>query len=350
LGGKFTDKFFKDTLATLSVNGSLYFTPRQFFYFFNQRLNAKQLEAPLKLTGCGTIVVSIVLTVLFKAIAFSLLWLIPLLLIVGFGIALMTSAKLRRRLRGNKPLTTTVTPHQVEDWYKHWCEINGDSGRLLPPPPPPPPVAAKSKPQAIEINPEVKNYSFDRVIVCDRAEIAQCLIANNFHFEHNCAVLSVDGYPHDIFKTVLEMLKRNPALSVYALHDASVQGVKLLHTLRTNSRWFAKSEAKIYDLGLLPRQIFNRSVFVESVPYRFEPAATAIPAEVAATLEPEEVRWLKAGNYVSLESFTPQTLLRVVSQGIAKSRDPQSNDALVPIFVGDGGGGGTYFYTSDSFG
>jgi hypothetical protein len=64
----------------------------------------------------------------------------------------------------------------------------------------------------------------------------------------------------------------------------------------------------------------------------------------------EEVRWLEAGNYVSLESFAPQTLLRVVAQGIAKSRDPQSADALVPVTSGDGGGGGMFIYTTDSFG
>ena len=59
---------------------------------------------------------------------------------------------------------------------------------------------------------------------------------------------------------------------------------------------------------------------------------------------------------VALESFTPQVLLRVVAQGIAKSRDPQASDALVPVSTGEGGGGtsgdggGVFFYSSDSFG
>jgi phage terminase large subunit-like protein len=74
---------------------------------------------------------------------------------------------------------------------------------------------------------------------------------------------------------------------------------------------------------------------------------SALPAHVAATLEPEEVRWLEAGNFVALESFTPQTLMRVVAQGIAKSRDPQAVDALVPVTTG-GDGGGVFIYTSES--
>ncbi|NET29771.1 hypothetical protein [Okeania sp. SIO1I7] len=51
----------------------------------------------------------------------------------------------------------------------------------------------------MQINSEVTAYSFDRLIVCETAEIAQFLIANNFHFEHNCAVLSIDGYPQNIW-------------------------------------------------------------------------------------------------------------------------------------------------------
>ena len=179
-------------------------------------------------------------------------------------------------------------------------------------------------------------------MICDRAEIARCLIANNFHFENNSAVLSVDGYPQDVFDTVMDMLRRNPGLHVYALHDASSRGVALPHTLSTDTRWFAGTTARIFDLGLLPRQIFNRSVFVEK-----ETPNQLIPEPILATLRPDEVSWLQAGNFVSLESFPPQMLLRIITRGIAKSRDPQSQDALVPVVWADGG---VYYYGAESFG
>lgn len=347
-GVDFTDKFFQQTLSNISLNDSLSFTPRQFYYFFNQRRNAKKVD-PLKILGGFAIFVAIPLTfiLLFTGSLFCVLFILPLMLVAS-GIALLASPALRQRLRGVKPQQLNATEREVEGWYRRWCEVNGNVVKQLPDLP----SATKRAFQALKINPEVKNYSFDRVVICDRPEIAQCLIANNFHFEHNCAVLSLDGYPNDIFQTVMEMLRRNPALSVYALHDASRSGVELTHTLRTDPRWFGGSNVAIYDIGLLPRQIFNRSVFVENAAQHPHAGRTAIPAQVAATLQPAEVTWLEAGNYVSLESFTPQTLIRVVAQGIAMSRDPQARDALAPVDGGDGGGygGGLFIYTSDSFG
>lgn len=346
-GVDFTDKFFQQSLSTLSAGGSLFFTPRQLYYFFNRRLNARRVGswkvAGYMLTIGGA---ALTLLLLFTRPASWFLWLVPLLLAAAFGVALLVKPGLRRRLGDNEHALLLATPGQVEGWYAHWRKLNDDPVKMLPPPAPTP----KGRPQAAQINPEVVQYSFDRVVVCDRPEIAQCLIANNFHFEHNCAVLSLDGYPHDIFETVMQMLRRNPELSVYALHDASPRGVELPHILRTDPRWFGGGGATVYDLGLLPRQIFERPVFVERG-WRPPPGATTVvPPHVAATLEPEELRWLEAGNYVSLESFTPQMLLRVVALGIAKSRDPRAADALVPVTTGDGGGGGVFIYTTDSFG
>lgn len=344
-GVNFTDKFFEQSLANLSVNNSLFFTPRQFYYFFNRRLNSKQTD-PLKVVGTLLVIGSIASTIIiFVLPVLVFLCLFPLLL-GGLGIALLASPNLRRRLRDHEHHALLATPEQVEGWYVHWRRLNDNADKMLPAPA----SASKGKPQAAQISQEVKQYSFDRVVVCHRPEIAQCLIANNFHFEHNCAILSLDGYPHDIFETVMEMLRLNPALSVYALHDASAAGIALSHILRTDPRWFAGSGANVYDLGLLPRQIFGRSVFVEPGWQHAYAAPVIVPPHVAAMLTREEVRWLEAGNYVSLESFAPQTLLRVVAQGIAKSRDPQSADALVPVTSGDGGGGGMFIYTTDSFG
>ena len=340
-GVDFTDKFFQQTLEKISVNNSLFFTPRQFYYFFNQRRNLKKPD-PLTVASAlaipGSFVLMIVLSILF---GFSWVWLALFIIVTICALAVLVSPNLRKSLRGTRRKELNATPSEVEAWYRRWVKINGDPGKLLTPPA----IASKANAPSTVISPELKNYSFDRAVICERAELAQCLIANNFHFENNSAVLSLDGYPYDIFNDVMDMLRRNPDLSVYALHDASKKGIELSHILSTDNRWFAGSQVKILDLGLLPRQILDRSVFVEqSSAVRHE-----LPDAVARTLQPQELSWLNAGNSVSVESFPPLTLLRVISQGIAKSRDPKATDALVPVYAGSDVTG-VYYYSSDSFG
>jgi hypothetical protein len=345
-GVDFTDKFFQQTIHNLSVNNSLFFTPAQFYFFFNQRRNAKKPN-PLKVGGGCVLAGALALNVvLYAATGFSFVWFIPLLLVAALALALLVSPDLRRRLSAVKPQELGATQKEVAGWVDRWRKVNGDVAKLLRPPA----QKEKIKNEAVQINPELRNYSFDRAVICDHAEIAQCLIANNFHFEYNCAVLSIDGYPHEIFEAVMEMLRRNQNLSVYALHDASIRGVELTHTLSTNVQWFAGTFAKIYDLGLLPRQIFNRSVFIENTPQGAQTGTRNVPAQVAARLQPEEVRWLESGNYVVLESFSTQMLMRSVAQGIAKSRDPNAGDALVPVTTDGDRDGGVFIYTWDSFG
>src|SRR5439155_8729285 len=115
---------------------------------------------------------------------------------------------------------------------------------------------------------------------------------------------------------------------------------------RSDPEWFQESKVSIYDLGLLPRQLTNRSVFVQQSWDEAKKVYTLLTPPVRASLQPDEIKWLEDGKYVELESFTPQPLLRVVTQGIAKSRDPQSSDALVPVDTGDT----VIIYAYDSFG
>ena len=44
-----------------------------------------------------------------------------------------------------------------------------------------------------KLDSDIADYSFDRAVICDRARTVDLLVANNFHFENNCAVLAVDG-------------------------------------------------------------------------------------------------------------------------------------------------------------
>src|SRR5256714_14539329 len=109
-------------------------------------------------------------------------------------------------------------------------KAHGNPEKLLP-------AVDRNPPPAQALPPDVTSYSFDRAVVTDRAETAAMLVANNFHFENDCAVLSLDGYPGAMAPTILEMLKRNPQLHVFGVHDASPQGCLLPLQLR-GPNWF----------------------------------------------------------------------------------------------------------------
>ncbi|NET15911.1 MAG: hypothetical protein F6K08_25355 [Okeania sp. SIO1H6] len=231
---------------------------------------------------------------------------------IGLGIFLIYFGTRQLNIQHKIPQSLQFKQSEITQWLRRWEEINGEVKNFLPP--------SKEMSQPMQINSEVTAYSFDRVIVCDTAEIAQFLIANNFHFEHNCAVLSIDGYPQNIFSTVMQMLKQNPDLKVYAFHSATPRGVTMINELRNSPNWFAGNNLIIYDLGLLPRHVFaSKNMWILKSDDSAE-KGRKIPAEVKQTLSKDELEWLEAGFYVELESFSPRKLLQVVSQGIAKTQ------------------------------
>ncbi|MGD1940090.1 MAG: hypothetical protein ACFB0G_02145 [Leptolyngbyaceae cyanobacterium] len=224
-------------------------------------------------------------------------------------------------IRGPAVQQLPISAAYCDEILHQWAAVNGPLPLLTQRPWP-----VSSVPR---LTPDLTLYSFDRVLVCDTDAIAQFLIANNFHFERNCPVLSVNGYPARIFTTLLAMLRRNPELRVYALHDATPAGVAMAYQLQTSPAWFANSTVRIYDLGLSPRQVFdNRKMFVQK-----SAAAVTVPTmpkAVRSLLTADELRWLQAGRYVELESFLPRTLLQIAAQGIAASRRREAGESQEP--------------------
>jgi hypothetical protein len=56
-----------------------------------------------------------------------------------------------------------------------------------------------------------------------------------------------------------------------------------------------------------------------------------LPLEIRQTLSAQELSWLDAGNFIELESFSPQTLIQVIRNAISRSLDlvADSNGLLV---------------------
>ncbi|MCX5952724.1 MAG: hypothetical protein NTZ40_04325 [Cyanobacteria bacterium] len=342
---RFTDGFFAKALADISANGTLYFTRKQLLYLLEKRLLRKARVIP---AGCvGFMLIPALFTGSVILCSSGFWWVLPIYLILSnLGIAFLVQWFERRFLRPKKiNKRILITDAMLDIWLQQWQRINGTTARLLQPPSAPASLAPAAAADLTE-------YSFDRVLVCDSVAIAQLLIANNIHFEHNCAVLSISGYPQAIFDTTMAMLRRNPDLQVIALHDCSPSGVALINKLRTSPDWYLDSSQVIFDLGMLPRQIATaRGQAYIQVSADSAQDALAMPPEVSKQLTATELQWLEAGYFVDLESFTPKKLMQIVSYGITRLQNLGEDVDNNLILVGDGGGsGGSFIYASDNFG
>lgn len=326
---KITDGFFANAIANVSGNNTFYFTLKQLLYLINQRLDRK-IGTGLNGLQIGGLVLIGVGVVLVRQAWFIL---VP----IGIGLIILGSIQQFRR---KKNISLRVSASQLQDWLHAWTQINGSPEKLL--------TTPREAQLPAVVSPEVSAYSFDRLVVCESDTIAHLLITNNFHFENNCAILSIKGYPKSIFDTTMQMVRRNPDLKVYALHNCTPQGIERLHQLRQSPKWFLDSNVVIVDVGILPRQILSakRGVFIQTSPESAQ-AAQQLPADVRQGLSADELKWLEAGNYVELESFTPHQLIQILNRGIAGSRDLAMDSSDGYILIDDGG---SSIYTVDSFG
>jgi len=345
-GVKITDAMFAKAIADISVNDTLFFTSQQLCYFFGKRFKQKiprvfyttttseTVEQPKNGTFweflgwliialgliCSVSTVSIVLFIVFYYLG---------RIFIYYG-----RPKVRKiyhqhaHQTSNKAQTYRIDFNNCQSCINQWKAIN-PIAKMLPPP------RHTNENANTTVSPDVSAYSFDRLVVCDRPEIAQFLIANNFHFENNCAVLSVTGYPQSIFDTIMQMLRRNPDLKVYALHDCTPRGIGLVNQLRTSPNWFQNSSVIIIDIGLLPWQIIaagDSMLVLNSWEYARD--AVQLPPEIRQNLSSEELEWLEAGNFVEVESFSPQRLIQILNRGIAESRN-LGRDGRRCILLGD---------------
>jgi hypothetical protein len=343
---RFTDGFFAKALADISANDTLYFTRRQLLYLLEKRLLRKARIVP---AGCLYLLIILAGFVGIGILVHKRLGgFLPIYLIFStifiVSLAVMFERRFLRPKKINKRIL--ITDAMLDIWLKRWEQFNGSPARLLSPPSAPASLAIA------DVGNDITAYSFDRVLVCDSVAIAQLLIANNIHFEHNCAVLSIGGYPQAIFATTMAMLRRNPDLQVIALHNCSPPGVALINQLRTSPDWYLDSTQVIFDLGMIPRQIAAaRGQAYIQVSADSAQNAQEMPPEVSKQLTTTELEWLKAGYFVDLESFTPKKLMQIVSYGIAKLQNLGEDVDENLILVSDlGGGNSTFTYASDNFG
>jgi hypothetical protein len=340
-----SDTLFQRIIKDVSSDGKLSFTEKQLCYELNRRLVGKMPYMPVPfrwgMAACGVGTVASI-------------FIFPPLAIAGVIGAIATGvigAKVGKNHPDKRFLKVPYEQFRTR-YLKRWMEVHGQIDKLTMPVPRRPSIAVSSMP------PDLTLYSFDRVLITQDADTAAMLVANRFHFENNCAILSYDRrYPQNgLFDTILEMLRRNPRLLVFTIHDASPDGLEMANQLHTPT-WFPELRTRIFDLGLRPAHAIKGNLILN----RGTPWTP--PATTMTGLTPEEVKWLATGAMAELAAVRPARLMRAVYQGFSRANEmTQYDDDGGVIFLDTGPGvyaygydgthapAGGEMYASDSFG
>jgi len=312
-GDPFTDGLIQSAIEAVSSKGAVRFCVEHVYYEVCRRMYKKRTPV---------IVVWIVLTVggvaSFFLASYPFNYFIPL----GF-----VAAAILATVIWHKRDDVKMSFFEFERYWFRWCEAHGAPKGLI--------VRKHPSRHPLAAEPDLGDYSFDRAVICDTVATVDLLLANQFHFENNCAVLSIDGYPPGPFDLVRKMLQRNPQLQVFVLHDATPEGCRMAHKLATDPDWF-KGKAKIIDVGLRP-------VHANA----FKGLWRAVSKKVTAGdgITASEGDWLSAYS-LALAAVRPEQVLKRLFRAINRLPEPTATSSSNG---GGGGGGGVLIIGDDSF-
>ncbi len=301
-GDPVSDALFDAAIKSVSAEGQLRWGVESLYYDVCRRL----YRGKRKPVGC-LVIVGIICAVLltgavlgYAALALGLIVLVPLFFWLLFV-----------RLR----CVVWLTQEKFNKLYDRWLAAHGPDKSVI--------VRKPQVQSPLAVESDLGDYSFDRAIICDRARTVDLLLANHFHFENNCAVLSVEGYPQGPFETVRKMLKRNPRLEVFALHDASEEGCKLAWRLANEPDWF-QGQARVTDVGLRPcHEKPFRGLFLKS--------ETRVSAGGGIT--EEEAKWLSRYK-LELAAIRPEQIVKRMFRAINKKIDAETRATAAARFGG----------------
>lgn len=317
-GDMFTDVAFAKALEKASGNGGVWFYPEHLYYELARMIYKKDKRVNV----IGTMVAFGIPSGLFSGIIAAILF-GSRGLFVGAGIG-ATAA-----IFGWFYHHTTLIKFKratFDTMWQRWLDIHGKPHGLLEP------KAAhhgskklSSPSEAQPFGQEMLNYSFDRAVICDNPRTVDMLLANRFHFEHNCAVLTIGGYPQDSFDTVKAMLKNNPKLQVFVLHDATLNGCMMAYQLAHESDWF-KNHGRVIDVGLRPAQAKRFKGLLMEAP-------TITPHDTHL-LQPNELDWLRKYK-LELAVIPPAKLMKLLYDAFHRYQDMRDSGDVIYMGYAD---------------
>jgi len=230
---RLSDLHMKKAIENLSANGQYYFT-------FNQ-LYAAVYRIALKKQVNKKGIVAVAVVALFGCIVLAVnggKWPAMILAAVaGMGIILYLK---RRRVPDHDAILKAITTYRG----LHPIEKLVDGNRF------------KRTASGSPMDRELFDYAPERILIVQSNDLVDMLVLNRFHLDNKALVVSASKYPETAFSACQEFLKKRPDIPVEILHDASMEGCKLMDKLLADVSWNLKDKA-VKDLGLSVQDAAN---------------------------------------------------------------------------------------------
>ena len=203
----------------------------------------------------------------------------------------------------------TLNPPILYEAYERalqtYAQAYGLPPFLLPP--------AKTRPYiAITSEPDLLAYGLPKLLLCANDGLADMLIANDFHIELGCIILSwasLNPWPTEIS----QWLKHDSATQVYLLHDACPVQFKQASIIEAS---LGLKSAQVKTLSLRPSQAQQGHLFAKR---QTEPIQSSSKPN---SLSLKEWQWLQAGYSAKLEALPPEHLLRALRRNMLGKKPP----------------------------
>ena len=288
-------------IQRVNSNGTYRYTHEQLVAEVERALLKKSREG----TRGGYIAlgaVGAILGLVFSIIMLSNGIFLALLVTVPFGGASLLFAVFSGRFV--KLQDRAIDALQIVKTYASGAAVPG----LLPKPETKPLPASQAAAREFDL----ESYGFDRIVAVQSAAIVDMLVANQFHVQHNAAVVSFDGYPHHVAQLVGRQISSGQVRApVYLLHDCSAQGIKAAQTWM-GSGWLGNTP--IFRPGLFPNMVT-----------RVHPRDTVTPAQTIT---------LPVGASVTIDAEVPLHALRpveIMTLLVNAFRQPEPETGLVVL-------------------
>ena len=160
--------------------------------------------------------------------------------------------------------------------------------------------------------PDLTSYGLSKIIICQEESIANMLLANYFHMDLSCAVLSLAAAT-PLPDAICAMMARSMGACVYFLHSANLQALTLISQLRRSLD--LSDGTPLVIVGLRPRQISQMQLFATRLRdpvVEKERNCNDLPWY----LTKREKEWLYANWCCELSSVKPDVLFRLLSREI----------------------------------